>query len=108
MERLRRREKRLAHCHAPRSVLSLYPPLCGGGALVQRIAGTLCRVRRGISADEMTDLGYESGTPVSPDYTTGGSKFTGKINWVQSDVGNDDNDHFIDPKERLRMTMARQ
>jgi len=56
----------------------------------------------------MTDLGYESGTPVGPDYTTGGSKFTGKINWVQSDVGNDDNDHFIDPKERLRMTMARQ
>ncbi len=60
------------------------------------------------SADETTDIGYESGTPVSPDYTTGGSKFSGKLNWVQLDVGKDDNDHFIDPEERLRVAMARQ
>jgi hypothetical protein len=60
------------------------------------------------SADETTDIGYESGTPVSPDYTTKGSKFTGKIHWVQLDVGKDDNDHFIDPEERLRVAMARQ
>src|SRR5512136_920330 len=60
------------------------------------------------SADETTDVGYESGTPVSPDYTTGGSKFNGKIHWVQLDVGKDDNDHFIDPEERLRVAMARQ
>ena len=25
------------------------------------------------------------------------SRFTGKIHWVQIDVGNDDHDHFIDP-----------
>ncbi len=49
-----------------------------------------------------------SGTPVSPDYTTEDSKFTGKINWVQLDVGKDDHDHFIDPDERLRVAMARQ
>ncbi len=60
------------------------------------------------SADETTDIGYESGTAVSPDYTTKGSKFTGKINWVQLDVGDDDHDHFIDPEERLRVAMARQ
>jgi arylsulfatase len=60
------------------------------------------------SADETTDIGYESGTPVSPDYTTASSKFTGKINWVQIDVGKDDHDHFIDPEERLRIAMARQ
>lgn len=60
------------------------------------------------SADETTDIGYESGTPVTPDYTTRGSKFTGKINWVQIDLGVDDNDHFIDPEERLRVAMARQ
>ena len=60
------------------------------------------------SADETTDIGYESGTPVSPDYTTQGSKFNGKIHWVQIDVGKDDHDHFIDPDERLRVAMARQ
>ena len=39
------------------------------------------------SADETTDVGYESGTAVSPDYTPQGSRFTGRINWVQIDVG---------------------
>ncbi|MFD6164450.1 arylsulfatase [Oerskovia sp. NPDC060287] len=60
------------------------------------------------SADETTDVGYESGTPVSPDYTPRTSRFTGKIHWVQIDLGSDDHDHFIDPEERLRIAMARQ
>ena len=60
------------------------------------------------SADETTDIGYESGTTVTPDYTALTSRFTGKIHWVQLDVGTDDNDHFIDPEERLRVAMARQ
>jgi sulfatase-like protein len=60
------------------------------------------------SADETTDIGYESGTTVTPDYTTHTSRFTGKINWVQIDLGTDDHDHFIDPEERLRIAMARQ
>lgn len=60
------------------------------------------------SADETTDIGYESGTPVSPDYDTHSSKFTGKIHWVQLDVGKDDHDHLITPEERLRVAMARQ
>ncbi len=60
------------------------------------------------SADETTDIGYESGTTVSPDYTSHGSRFTGTIQWVQLDVGTDDNDHYIDPEERLRVAMARQ
>lgn len=60
------------------------------------------------SADETTDVGYESGTPVSADYTTQGSRFTGRIHWVQIDLGDDDHDHFIDPEERLRIAMARQ
>jgi arylsulfatase len=60
------------------------------------------------SADETTDIGYESGTTVTPDYTAATSRFTGKIKWVQLDVGADDNDHFIDPQERLRVAMARQ
>ena len=60
------------------------------------------------SADETTDIGYESGTTVTPDYTAETSRFTGKIQWVQIDLGNDDHDHFIDPEERLRVAMARQ
>lgn len=60
------------------------------------------------SADETTDIGYESGTSVTPDYSTHSSKFTGKIHWVQLDVGQDDHDHLITPEERLRVAMARQ
>ncbi len=60
------------------------------------------------SADETTDIGYESGTTVTPDYTTHNSRFTGKIHWVQLDLGSDNNDHYIDPDERLRIAMARQ
>jgi arylsulfatase len=60
------------------------------------------------SADETTDIGYESGTTVTPDYTAHSSRFTGRISWVQIDLGKDDHDHFIDPEERLRVAMARQ
>ena len=60
------------------------------------------------SMDETTDIGHESGTPVTADYSVHASKFTGKIHWVQLDVGVDDNDHFISPEERLRIAMARQ
>ena len=60
------------------------------------------------SADETTDIGYESGTAVSSGYTPATSRFTGKIAWVQLDVGDDDHDHFIDPDERFRIAMARQ
>ncbi|MDF3044172.1 MAG: sulfatase [Ornithinibacter sp.] len=60
------------------------------------------------SADETTDIGSESGTTVTPDYTARSSRFTGKIHWVQLDVGTDDHDHLISPDERLRIAMARQ
>ena len=59
------------------------------------------------SADETTDIGYESGTTVSSDYTAKTSRFTGRINWVQLDVGTDDHDHYIDPQERLRIANHR-
>ena len=60
------------------------------------------------SGDETTDIGEETGTTVSPDYTAKDSRFTGKINWVQIDLGTDDHDHMIDPEERVRIAMARQ
>jgi len=45
---------------------------------------------------------------VSSAYSAGTSRFTGRIGWVQLDVGKDDHDHFISPDERLRVAMARQ
>jgi arylsulfatase A-like enzyme len=60
------------------------------------------------SGDETTDLGYEAGTTVSDEYTPEESRFNGKVNWVQIDLGVDDQDHLISPEERLRVAMARQ
>jgi arylsulfatase len=77
----------------------------GGAVGTGRVNATQAMI---FSADETTDIGYESGTTVTPAYTASTSRFTGKINWVQLDVGTDDHDHFIDPEERLRIAMARQ
>ena len=62
------------------------------------------------SADETTDVGRETGTTVSPDYTAHTSRFSGKVDWVRIDLGEDakDADHYIDPDERFRVAMARQ
>jgi len=62
------------------------------------------------SGDETTDIGYESGTTVSPDYTAHTSRFNGTINWVQIDLGKDseDADHYLSAEERMRVAMARQ
>jgi hypothetical protein len=62
------------------------------------------------SADETLDVGCESGTAVSPDYSTEdrSSRFTGKINWVRLDIGDDSHDHLIDPEENIKIVVARQ
>jgi Sulfatase len=62
------------------------------------------------SGDETTDLGQDTASPVSDDYTSEQSVFSGTVNWVQLDVGDDaeDLDHLITPEERLRVAMARQ
>src|SRR5512139_2906723 len=61
-----------------------------------------------LTADETTDVGYESASPVSEDYSMHTSAFNGRIHWVQLDAGVEDYDHFISPEERLRVAMARQ
>jgi arylsulfatase len=60
------------------------------------------------SGDETCDVGYDSGTPVSEDYTSQSSHFNGKIKWVQLDAGLDDHDHLITDDERVRVAMAVQ
>jgi hypothetical protein len=61
-----------------------------------------------IEVKELTGRGGRSGTTVTSDYRARDSRLTGKINWVQLDLGKDDHDHFIDPEERLRIAMSRQ
>ena len=60
------------------------------------------------SGDETCDVGSDVGSPVSDDYTSENSRFTGTVNWVQLDAGDDDHDHLITPEERWQVAMARQ
>ncbi len=69
-----------------------------------RVDGTQPMV---FSADETTDIGDDFGMPVSDDYA-GRSKFNGRIDVVQIDVGDDDHSHLIDPAEVARVATSRQ
>ncbi len=62
------------------------------------------------SGDETTDLGSDSATPVTDDIEAGKTEFSGRVNWVEIDLGDDaaDTDHLITAEERLRVAMARQ
>jgi arylsulfatase len=72
-----------------------------------RVEGTVPLV---FSGDETADIGSDTASPVSDDYTTEGGKFTGTVYWVQIDIAEaaEDLDHLIGPEERLRIAMARQ
>jgi arylsulfatase len=59
------------------------------------------------SADETTDVGDDYGMQVSPDYA-GHSKFNGKIDLVQIDIGDDNHDHMVDPADLIRVAISRQ
>jgi len=62
------------------------------------------------SADETCDIGSDTASPVSDDYTSAGSRFTGTVEWVQIDIADaaEDLDHLISADERLKIAMARQ
>ena len=70
------------------------------------------RVKRtipmGFSADEACDVGRDTGSPASPDYGPRDNEFSGHIDWVRIDLGEDDHDHLITPEERFRIAMAKQ
>jgi arylsulfatase len=61
--------------------------------------------------EETCDVGHEGGSPVTGDYAeNGGTRFSGKVNWVEFDAGiaADDQNHLITPEERLQVAMAKQ
>jgi arylsulfatase A-like enzyme len=62
------------------------------------------------SADETTDVGSDTATPVSDDYGPRDSEFTGRVRWLQLDIDEaaENVDHLISPEERLQIAMARQ
>ncbi len=62
------------------------------------------------SGDETADVGTDGGTPVSDDLDLRDSRFTGRVQWVEIDLGDDaqDADHLITAGERLSIAMARQ
>ena len=70
-----------------------------------RVEGTVPML---FSADETLDLGGDTGSPVSDEYTSATSTFTGTVSWVQLDIADDDSDHFITAEERMKVAMARQ
>jgi hypothetical protein len=92
-----------------------------GGCLAKGGSATLCydgkavgtgRVDRTqpllFSSDEACDVGADTGSSASPDYGPTGNKFTGTIDWVQVDPGDDNHYHLITPEKRYTIVMARQ
>ncbi len=60
------------------------------------------------SLDETTDVGCDTGSPVCDDYPAVDNRFTGTINSIRVDVGDDSHDHLIDPNQLMRLAMSRQ
>ena len=60
------------------------------------------------SADETCDVGSDTGTPVSEDYSGESSRFTGAVHWVELQVGDDSHDHLITPEELMRVATSIQ
>jgi hypothetical protein len=72
-----------------------------------RVEGTVPML---FSGDETCDVGSDTASPVSDDYTSEESQFNGTVEWVQIDIDEaaEDLDHLISPEERLHIAMARQ
>ena len=60
------------------------------------------------SADEACDVGSDTGSPTSTDYGPHGNKFTGTIDRVIIDIGEDSHDHLVTAEDKLNIAMSRQ
>jgi arylsulfatase len=72
-----------------------------------RIGATLAMV---FSTDDGCDVGEDSGAPVSPDYPAGKSRFNGTVKGVELAIAEaaENADHLVDPREVVRLALARQ
>jgi arylsulfatase A-like enzyme len=60
------------------------------------------------SADSTCMVGDKIGAPISNDFSEGGNKFNGKINWVRIDLGSESFESLITPEEWVRIHMSTQ
>ena len=60
------------------------------------------------SMDETLDVGADLASPVSDDYGPSGNEFSGTIEWVRLDAGDDSHDHLVDPAHQVHIAMTRQ
>ncbi|MCW2551471.1 MAG: sulfatase, partial [Mycobacterium sp.] len=60
------------------------------------------------SADEACDVGSDTGSPTSTDYGPHGNKFSGVIDRVIIDIGQDSHDHLVTAEDKLNIAMSRQ
>ncbi|RDI28136.1 arylsulfatase [Rhodococcus sp. AG1013] len=58
--------------------------------------------------DETVDVGADLASPVSPDYGATGNAFTGTIDRVRIDLGDDDHAHLADPEHLMNIAMMQQ
>ena len=54
------------------------------------------------SMDETADVGSDAASPVSPEYGPTDSAFTGTIEWVRIDLGDDDHSHHITDEHKMQ------
>jgi arylsulfatase len=57
---------------------------------------------------EYSNVGEDALSQVTDDYTTAGGRFTGTIDWVEMEGGEDSHDHLLDPEMVLNFAMAKQ
>jgi arylsulfatase len=62
------------------------------------------------SCDDGTDVGQDTGSPVSPDHGARGNAFNGRVRGVQIAISDaaESETHMVSPEEALRVAMARQ
>ncbi|KQW06788.1 arylsulfatase [Leifsonia sp. Root4] len=58
--------------------------------------------------DETTDVGVDLASPVSTDYSATGNEFSGELDWVLIELGDDDHSHLIDDEHKMRVAMLKQ
>jgi len=71
------------------------------------IGATLAMI---FSADDGCDVGEDSGSPVSPEYSSQGNRFNGTIKGVQLAIADaaENSDHLVTAEDALRVAFGRQ